>query len=89
MDFAQYVGVCLPVGLVVFVLWFLVIKYVLKMDVSRLANIDYDALNKDSNRLQNRKKLQQSSVCHLYYPSGYFRVYLVCISCISTNSLKD
>ena len=57
MDFAQYVGVCLPVGLVVFVLWFLVIKYVLKMDVSRLANIDYDALNKDSKPITKQEKI--------------------------------
>lgn len=44
IGFAQYVGTCIPIALLALVFWFVLCRFVFKADVSRLSQLDFDAI---------------------------------------------
>lgn len=57
MSFAQYVIVALPVGLLISVVWFLVCRFVLRPDVSKLKTLDYDAMTSKLGPMSRQEKI--------------------------------
>lgn len=57
IGFAQYIGICLPVGIVALVLWFVLTKFVFKPDVSRFGTLDLNKLNSESKPMSKAEKI--------------------------------
>lgn len=63
IGFVQYIAICLPVGIVSLILWYLLTKFVFKPDVSRFGTLDLTQLNKESKPFGKAEKI--ASVIYL------------------------
>lgn len=57
IGFVQYIAICLPVGIVSLILWYLLTKFVFKPDVSRFGTLDLTQLNKESKPFSKAEKI--------------------------------
>lgn len=57
MEFGQYVMVALPMGLLVVAAWFLICKFLLRPDVSRFKNLNYEAVKGDLGPIRKEEKI--------------------------------
>lgn len=57
IEFLQYVGVAFPVAILCVIAWFLMCKYVFRLDVSKVKNIDYDGIQGSLGPVKKEEKV--------------------------------
>lgn len=57
IEFLQYVGIALPVALLCIVVWFLLCKFLFKLDVSKVKDIDYDKIQNSLGPIKKEEKI--------------------------------
>ncbi len=57
MEFGQYVMSAMPVGILSAVGWYLVCRFIFKPDVSRLSNLNYDAIKGNQGNITKQEKI--------------------------------
>lgn len=57
IGFVQYIAICLPIGLVSLVFWYLLSKFVFRPDVSRFAKLDLEQLKGEHKPMSKAEKI--------------------------------
>jgi len=57
MSFFDYTSVAMPIGIVILVLWFLLCRFVLKPDVSRMSRLDFDSIKAQQGPMSTEEKI--------------------------------
>jgi sodium-dependent dicarboxylate transporter 2/3/5 len=57
MDFFTYCAICLPLGMICAVVWFLVCRFIWKPDVSKLSQVDFERLKNDVGPMTKKEKI--------------------------------